>query len=181
MIESADLCGQSSADSQPLELGPKTRTANVFRVMFEGDRSRRFSMNDSLATVRYIFFQSVQRGLDQILLAGLVRFFVQMSPIVKVCVGTGNDQRSPLPFRSRVGIVKRKRAAGNISAQQQIGLKPICRTAEQQVARVAWDGIILAHRHVNLSAAVVQADLSCLLDKRLVKFIFASKIENRTT
>ena len=179
VIQASNLIGKRSAHGQAFELSSKTRTIKMLGVMLKRDRRGGFSVNDPLATIGHVLFKRVQRCLDQVLLAGFVFFFAHARPIFKIGVGTRNDQRSAFAFGPGVGIVKRERPAGDVTAEQKIGLESLGSAGEQQVAGLARDGIVWVHCHVHLSAGIVEPNRFGIVDEPAVKFVLADQVEDR--
>jgi hypothetical protein len=121
VVQAADLLGQRAADRQPFELGAETGAGQVLGVVLERLRRGRLDMIDPLAAAGDVFFQGVERGLDQVLLARLVLFLGQIGPVFVPGVGAGDDQAPRLGLGPRARVVEREGAAGDVAAQQQIG------------------------------------------------------------
>lgn len=87
MVESFDLIRQGSADCKSFEFRSETRTLNMFRVVLECHRCRRFDMADFISTVGDILFERVECRVNQILFAGFVLFLVKVGPVfeIRVC------------------------------------------------------------------------------------------------
>lgn len=76
VIQAWYLLWQGSRDRQPLELGSKTGAKLVLGVVMECLGSGSIDQFDFIAAVGYVFFQGIEGGLDQVLLAGLIFLIV---------------------------------------------------------------------------------------------------------
>ena len=92
VIESGDLIGQCPADGEAFELGAETRALHVLRVMSEGARGCGLDMRDTLAAIRNILLQRVERGLDQVVFAGLIFLVAEVRPVFVTRIGAGDDE-----------------------------------------------------------------------------------------
>ena len=149
--------------------------------MLERDRSRGFRVRNTFTTIRNVLLQSIKCRFDQILLARFVFFLAHVVPVREIRVGTGDDQSTRLFIRSRVGVVERKRAAGDVATEQQICLKSVGGTGEQQISRFPRHGFAFVHRHVNLRAGVIQTNSIGVVNERAIEMFFADHVKDRRT
>ena len=147
----------------------------------ECSRSCRFSPLDFLAAIRHVLLKSIERSLDQLLLARRISFLAQIRPIFPVRVGATDDRMPLLAIRPSTRIVETKGARSDVAIEQQVGAKFICRRTKQQITRRFRNLDPRLDRHVNLRAAVIEPHTASLLDKLRIKMLFTDQFENRRT
>ena len=150
----------------------------MFGVVVEGAGSSGFGPLYFFSAVWDVLFEGIEGIFDEIFFAFLVGRFVQIGPIVPVGVGARDDGVTLFSIGSSTWVVEAEGARGDISVQEQVGAECMGCRAEEQIAGGFWDFDIGFDRHVDLGAAVIEADGLGVLEEFRVEVFWSDQIED---